>query len=98
MGLHSSDGLAGKVAAARSGLFACVGTVSGVGKTPEMLRGELRRAMREAPGGFVGVNLMAAIKHEDFASTPTSWASWAASSSSVQAVHGQPKSCGEELI
>jgi nitronate monooxygenase len=67
MGLHSSDGLAGKVAAARSGLFACVGTVSGVGKTPEMLRGELRRARREAPGGFVGVNLMAAINHEDFA-------------------------------
>jgi nitronate monooxygenase len=67
MGLHSSDGLAGKVAAARSGLFACVGTVSGVGKTPEMLRGELRRARREAPGGFVGVNLMAAIHHEDFA-------------------------------
>src|SRR5512142_799990 len=67
MGLHSSDGLAGKVAAAQSGLFACVGTVSGVGKTPEMLRGELRRARREAPGGFVGVNLMAAINHEDFA-------------------------------
>src|SRR5512144_473102 len=67
MGLHSSDGLAGKVAAARSALFACVGTVSGVGKTPEMLRGELRRARREAPGGFVGVNLMAAIHHGDFA-------------------------------
>src|SRR5512142_1453413 len=67
MGLHSSDGLAGKVAAAQSGLFACVGTVSGVGKTPEMLRRELERARREAPGGFVGVNLMAAINHEDFA-------------------------------
>jgi NAD(P)H-dependent flavin oxidoreductase YrpB (nitropropane dioxygenase family) len=67
MGLHSSDGLAGRVAAARSGLFACVGTVSGVGKTPEMLRRELGRARREAPGGFVGVNLMAAIHHEDFA-------------------------------
>lgn len=67
MGLHTSDGLAGKVASARSGLFACVGTVSGVGKTPEMLRSELRRAWREAPGGFVGVNLMAAINHDDFA-------------------------------
>jgi nitronate monooxygenase len=67
MGLHSSDGLAGKVAAARSAAFACVGTVSGVGKTPEMLREELRRARREAPGGFVGVNLMAAIRHDDFA-------------------------------
>ena len=67
MGLHSSDGLAGRVAAARSALFACVGTVSGVGKTPDMLRLELARARREAPGGFVGVNLMAAIHHEDFA-------------------------------
>ncbi len=67
MGLHSSDGLAGKVAAARSGRFACVGTVSGVCKTPEMLRAELRRARAEAPGGYVGVNLMAAINHDDFA-------------------------------
>ncbi len=66
MGLHSSDGLAGKVAAARSARFACAGTVSGVGKTPEMLRAELRRARHEAPGGFVGVNLMAAINHQDF--------------------------------
>ena len=66
MGLHSSDGLAGKVAAARSARFACVGTVSGVCKTPETLRRELHRARREAPGGFVGVNLMAAINHEDF--------------------------------
>src|SRR5512144_1315704 len=66
MGLHASDGLAGKVARARSGRFACVGTVSGVGKTPEMLRRELRRAKLEAPGGYVGVNLMAAIHHDDF--------------------------------
>src|SRR6266568_2023003 len=66
MGLHSSDGLAGKVAAARSALFACVGTVSGVCKTPETLRRELNRAKLEAPGGFVGVNLMAAINHDDF--------------------------------
>jgi nitronate monooxygenase len=67
MGLHSSDGLAGNVAAARSARFVCVGTVSGVGKTPELLRDELRRARREAPEGFVGVNLMAAIHHDDFA-------------------------------
>ncbi|HZZ83044.1 MAG TPA: nitronate monooxygenase [Anaeromyxobacteraceae bacterium] len=66
MGLHSSDGLAGKVASARSGRFVCVGTISGVGKTPEMLRAELRRAQTEAPGGYVGVNLMAALNHQDF--------------------------------
>jgi len=66
MGLHVSDGLAGKVAAARSGRFVCVGTISGVGKSPEMLRRELHRAKAEAPDGYVGVNLMAAINHEDF--------------------------------
>jgi NAD(P)H-dependent flavin oxidoreductase YrpB (nitropropane dioxygenase family) len=32
-----------------------------------MLAAELRRAKAEAPGGYVGVNLMAAIQHEDFA-------------------------------
>jgi nitronate monooxygenase len=37
-----------------------------VSKTPEMLRAELRRARAEAPGGYVGMNLMAAINHEDF--------------------------------
>lgn len=31
-----------------------------------MLRSELRLARAEAPGGYVGVNLMAAINHEDF--------------------------------
>ncbi|HEX9289223.1 MAG TPA: nitronate monooxygenase [Anaeromyxobacteraceae bacterium] len=66
MGLHVSDGLAGKVAAARSGRFVCAGTISGVGKSPEMLRRELHRAKVEAPGGYVGVNLMAAINHDDF--------------------------------
>ncbi len=66
MGLHVSDGLAGKVAAARSTRFVTAGTVSGVGKTTEMLRRELRRARAEAPGGYVGVNLMAAIHHSDF--------------------------------
>jgi len=66
MGLHVSDGLAGKVAAARSARFVTAGTVSAVGKTPEMLRRELRRSFEAAPGGFVGVNLMAAILKEDF--------------------------------
>ena len=66
MGLHASDGLAGKVAAARSSRFVTAGTVSAVGKTPEMLRKELRRSFEEAPGGYVGVNLMAAILKEDF--------------------------------
>jgi len=66
MGLHASDGLAGKVAAARSTRFVTAGTVSAVGKTPEMLRKELRRSFEEAPGGYVGVNLMAAILKEDF--------------------------------
>ncbi len=67
MGLHASDGLAGKVARATSRSFVCAGTISGVGKTPEMLRRELRRAKEEAPGGYVGVNLMAAINRDDFA-------------------------------
>jgi nitronate monooxygenase len=66
MGLHASDGLAGKVARATSRSFVCAGTVSGVGKTPEMLRAELRRAKDEAPGGYIGVNLMAAINRDDF--------------------------------
>lgn len=66
MGLHVSDGLAGKVAAAKSRRFVTAGTVSGVGKTPEMLRRELRRARHEAPTGYVGVNLMAAIDRSDF--------------------------------
>ena len=67
MGLHASDGLAGKVARATSRIFVCAGTVSAVGKTPGMLEAELRRAKAEAPGGYVGVNLMAAIHHDDFA-------------------------------
>ena len=66
MGLHASDGLAGKMAGARSSRFVTAGTISGVGKTPEMLRRELRRARGEALGGYVGVNLMAAINHDDF--------------------------------
>jgi NAD(P)H-dependent flavin oxidoreductase YrpB (nitropropane dioxygenase family) len=66
MGIHASDGLAGKVAAVRSARFTGVGTVSAVIKTPEHLVAELRRAKSEAPGGFVGVNLMAAINRSDF--------------------------------
>ncbi len=67
MGIHASDGLAGKVASAPSRRFLTVGTVTAVHTTPEQLRAELQRARREAPGGYVGVNLMAAINKEDFA-------------------------------
>lgn len=66
MGIHASDGLAGKVAAVRSRRFVGVGTVSAVIKTPEHLVAELRRAKAEAPGGYVGINLMAAINKSDF--------------------------------
>jgi nitronate monooxygenase len=69
MGIDASDGLAGKVASARSDRFVCAGTVSGVVKTDEHLRAELRRARAEAAGGFVGVNLMAAINRDDFESS-----------------------------
>ena len=67
MGLHASDGLAGKVAAARSGRFVGVGTISAVvqdaGDAAHARSGAPRR---EAPGGFVGMNLMAAINQADF--------------------------------
>ena len=66
MGIDASDGLAGKVAAVHSDRFVCAGTVSGVVKTDAHLRAELRRARAEADGGFVGVNLMAAINRDDF--------------------------------
>jgi NAD(P)H-dependent flavin oxidoreductase YrpB (nitropropane dioxygenase family) len=66
MGIHASDGLSGKVAAVRTPHLAGVGTVSAVLKTTDMLRLEIRRAKREAGGGFVGVNLMAAIHKGDF--------------------------------
>ncbi|ACG71505.1 2-nitropropane dioxygenase NPD [Anaeromyxobacter sp. K] len=66
MGIHASDGLAGKVARHRGARLVGVGTISAVLKTPEQLRGEIRRARAEAPGGFVGVNLMAAINKDDF--------------------------------
>ena len=66
MGIHASDGLAGKVAAVRSRRFVGVGTISAVIKTPEHLRAEIQRAKATAPGGYVGINLMAAINKADF--------------------------------
>src|SRR5574340_968989 len=66
MGIHASDGLAGKVARHRGDRLVGAGTISAVLKTPEQLRAEIRRARREAPDGFVGVNLMAAINKDDF--------------------------------
>jgi NAD(P)H-dependent flavin oxidoreductase YrpB (nitropropane dioxygenase family) len=66
MGIHASDGLSGKVAAAKSHRLVGVGTVSAVVKNEEMLRAEIRRARADAPQGFVGVNLMAAINKADF--------------------------------
>jgi NAD(P)H-dependent flavin oxidoreductase YrpB (nitropropane dioxygenase family) len=66
MGIHASDGLAGKVAAHRGDRLVGVGTISAVVKTPEQLRAEIRRARLEAKGGYVGVNLMAAINKGDF--------------------------------
>jgi nitronate monooxygenase len=66
MGINSSDGLSGKVAAAKSSRFVCVGTVSAVIKSTEALRREIRQAKLDAAGGYVGVNLMAAINRRDF--------------------------------
>jgi NAD(P)H-dependent flavin oxidoreductase YrpB (nitropropane dioxygenase family) len=43
-----------------------VGTVSAVVKSEGMLRAEIRRARAEAPAGFVGLNLMAAVHPADF--------------------------------
>ncbi len=66
MGIHASDGLAGKVAAMSGPRLVGVGTISGVLKSEKLLRAEIRRARTEAPGGFIGLNLMAAINHLDF--------------------------------
>jgi NAD(P)H-dependent flavin oxidoreductase YrpB (nitropropane dioxygenase family) len=66
MGINASDGLAGAVAGHLGPRLVGVGTISAVLKTPEQLRAEIRRTRREAPGGFVGVNLMAAINKHDF--------------------------------
>jgi NAD(P)H-dependent flavin oxidoreductase YrpB (nitropropane dioxygenase family) len=66
MGIHASDGLAGKVASHHGARLVGVGTVSAVVKTPDHLRREIRRARAEAPGGFVGLNLMAAVNKAEF--------------------------------
>jgi NAD(P)H-dependent flavin oxidoreductase YrpB (nitropropane dioxygenase family) len=66
MGINASDGIAGRVAAHRGARLVGVGTISAVVKTPAHLRAEIRRAKRESQGGFVGVNLMAAINKGDF--------------------------------
>jgi NAD(P)H-dependent flavin oxidoreductase YrpB (nitropropane dioxygenase family) len=66
MGIHASDGLAGKVARHVGPRLVGVGTISAVVKSPEHLRAEIRRAKREAPQGYVGLNLMAAINKADF--------------------------------
>ena len=66
MGIHASDGLAGKVARHSGARLVGVGTVSAVVKTPEHLRREIRRARAEAPGGSVGLNLMAAVNKAEF--------------------------------
>jgi NAD(P)H-dependent flavin oxidoreductase YrpB (nitropropane dioxygenase family) len=66
MGIHASDGLAGKVASHQGARLVGVGTISAVVKNPDHLRREIRRARTEAPGGFVGLNLMAAINKKEF--------------------------------
>jgi nitronate monooxygenase len=66
MGIHASDGVSGKVAAHQGERLVGVGTISAVLKTPAQLRAEIRRAKRDAPGGYVGVNIMAAINKADF--------------------------------
>jgi NAD(P)H-dependent flavin oxidoreductase YrpB (nitropropane dioxygenase family) len=66
MGIHASDGLAGKVARHSGARLVGVGTISAVVKTPAHLRAEIRSAKREAPQGYVGLNLMAAINKTDF--------------------------------
>src|SRR3954454_1728797 len=68
MGIHASDGIAGKVAAHHGARLVGVGNTSAVLKSPDHLRAEIRRAKAEAPDGFVGVNIMAAIHKGDFES------------------------------
>ncbi len=69
MGIHASDGLAGKVAAHRGARLVGAGTISAVVKSDDHLRREIRRARAEAGGGYVGVNLMAAINKREFESS-----------------------------
>jgi NAD(P)H-dependent flavin oxidoreductase YrpB (nitropropane dioxygenase family) len=65
MGIHASDGLSGKVGAWNGARLVGAGTVSAVVKSPAHFRSEIRRAKRDAKGGYVGVNLMAAINKPD---------------------------------
>lgn len=65
MGIHASDGLSGKVGAWNGARLVGAGTVSAVVKSPAHFRSEIRRAKRDANGGYVGVNLMAAINKPD---------------------------------
>jgi NAD(P)H-dependent flavin oxidoreductase YrpB (nitropropane dioxygenase family) len=66
MGIHASDGLSGKVAACSGPRLVGVGTISAVVKSTDQLLREIRRAKAEARGGFVGLNLMAAINKAEF--------------------------------
>src|SRR5512145_2507317 len=66
MGIHASDGISGRVASWRGPRLVGAGTVSAVVKTAAHFRAEIRRAKRESNGGYVGVNLMAAINKPDF--------------------------------
>jgi nitronate monooxygenase len=66
MGIHASDGLSGKVAATQTERLVGVGTISAVVKSEAMLRAEIRRARADAPRGYIGLNLMAAINRDDF--------------------------------
>jgi len=66
MGIHASDGLSGKVAAWSGPRLVGVGTISAVVKNTDQLLREIRRAKAEARGGYVGLNLMAAINKAEF--------------------------------
>src|SRR5512145_1579089 len=68
MGIHASDGISGRVASWRGPRLVGAGTVSAVVKTAHHFRAEIRRAKRESNGGYVGVNLMAAINKPDLES------------------------------
>ncbi|MHB8417594.1 MAG: nitronate monooxygenase [Myxococcales bacterium] len=66
MGIMASDGLPGRVARIESARFLPVGTISGVAKPLPMVLHQIERSRREAPGGYFGLNLMAAINRSDF--------------------------------
>ncbi len=66
MGIMASDGLPGKIARVKSEKFVPVGTISGVAKPVSMVVQQIERSRREAPNGYVGLNLMAAVNRSDF--------------------------------